>query len=96
MIVNAMILVDSLHFESETMPSTLGRNAVLIHVVDSAFNRHTSIELLVEAYENETKECGHTNRYESSGAVDAHGHDVTGATGSVHYVVKEVNFRTIN
>lgn len=57
---------------------------MLIHVIGSTFNRHTSVKMLVEPYENEPKKGGHTDRYESSDAVDAHGYDVTGAAGGVH------------
>jgi hypothetical protein len=66
------------------MSSALGRDAVLIDVINGAFNRHTGVKLLVQAYKNETQESGHANSYECRDAVDAHGYDIAGAARGVH------------
>jgi hypothetical protein len=78
------------------MSTALSRDAILVHVVDSAFNRHARVETLIEAYENKTQHGGHADGYESRDAVDAHSYDITGAAGSVHYVAKLVSFRSTN
>lgn len=78
------LLIDTLHFEAETMPSTLCRNAMLIHIIDSAFNNHASFELLVEAYEDKTEEGGHANGYKSGDAVNAHGNNITRTARGIH------------
>ena len=67
------------------MSSTFRRNTMLIHIVNSAFDNHARFELLVEAHENETEKGGHAYGYESRDAVDAHGYDVAGAAGGVHF-----------